>query len=88
MVHDPRILKVDTSRAYHSGNSLFVEVDIVLPPNMTLEEAHDIGESLQIKLESLKKVDRAFVHLDYEVDHKPKHKSSQAHQRRSTKEII
>jgi divalent metal cation (Fe/Co/Zn/Cd) transporter len=88
LTHDSRILKIDTARAYHSGNSLCVEVDIVLPPEMPLAEAHDIGESLQMKLETLKRVDRAFVHLDYEVEHKPEHKSSQARQRRSTKETV
>ena len=37
---------------------------------MTLREAHDIGESLQNKLELLQEVEVAFVHLDYENDHK------------------
>ncbi|KAL8514954.1 hypothetical protein ACS0TY_013875 [Phlomoides rotata] len=36
-------------------------------------EAHAIGESLQIKIEQLPEVERAFVHLDYECDHKPEH---------------
>ena len=26
---------------------MFVEVDIILPPDMSLKEAHDIGEALQ-----------------------------------------
>lgn len=76
MTHDPRITQIDTCRAYHNGNNFFVEVDIVLPPTMRLSEAHDIGESLQICFESLQNVDRAFVHLDYETDHKPEHKKS------------
>lgn len=89
LVHDRRILKVDTARAYHSGYSLYVEVDIVLSPDMPLAEAHDVGESLQMKLESLQQVDRAFVHLDYEVEHKPEHKASQSlRKRRSTKETV
>lgn len=89
LFHDSRILKIDTARAYHSGYSLFVEVDIVLPPDMPLAEAHDIGESLQTKLETLRQVDRAFVHIDYEVEHKPEHKASQSiRKRRSTKETV
>jgi divalent metal cation (Fe/Co/Zn/Cd) transporter len=76
MTHDSRILQVDTCRAYHSGSNYFVEIDIVLPPDMKLWEAHDIGEALQIEIESLPNVDRAFVHLDYETDHKPEHKKS------------
>ncbi len=41
-------------RAFHLGVGFLVEVDIVLPEEMTLKEAHDIGESLQIKLEQVK----------------------------------
>lgn len=50
---------------------MLVEVDIVLPPEMLLHEAHDIGEALQHKLEMLPEVERAHVHLDYETDHGP-----------------
>ncbi|KAI8911893.1 cation efflux family-domain-containing protein [Gorgonomyces haynaldii] len=74
MMHDPRIKQVDTCRAYSSGTNYFVEIDIVLPPDMTLQEAHDIGESLQMKVEDMPNVDRCFVHLDHESDHKPEHK--------------
>ncbi|KAJ3351452.1 hypothetical protein HDU91_006123 [Kappamyces sp. JEL0680] len=83
LTHDPRILKVDTTRAYHSGYTVFVEVDIMLPPEMQLREAHDIGESLQVKLESLAEVDRAFVHLDWETTHEPEHQKNH-HRRAST----
>lgn len=38
---------------------------------MVLRDSHDIGESLQQKLESLPDVERAFVHADYETSHKP-----------------
>jgi cation diffusion facilitator family transporter len=72
--HDRKIVAVDTVRAYHFGNQLLVEVDIVLPEDMSLKEAHDIGESLQIKLEDLEEVERAFVHLDWEFEHAPEHK--------------
>lgn len=40
---------------------------------MPLKEAHAIGESLQIKIEELQEVERAFVHLDFECSHKPEH---------------
>ncbi|ORZ14691.1 cation efflux family-domain-containing protein [Absidia repens] len=72
----PGVRQVDTCRAYFAGNNLFVEVDIVLPPDMPLSESHDIGEALQIKLESLPNVERAFVHADYETSHKPEHQKS------------
>lgn len=47
-----------------------VEVHIVLDENMRLKEAHDISESLQNAIESLPEVERAFVHADYEFEHK------------------
>ncbi|KAK4481744.1 hypothetical protein RD792_012654 [Penstemon davidsonii] len=71
--HDPQIKRVDTVRAYTFGVLYFVEVDIELPEDLPLKEAHAIGESLQIKIEQLSEVERAFVHLDYECDHKPEH---------------
>ena len=67
--HDPRIKAIDTVRAFHLSMGYMVEVDIILEENMTLMEAHDIGESLQSKLEKHPNVDRAFVHLDYNDDH-------------------
>lgn len=42
----------------HMGANVHVEIDIVLPPEMPLHEAHDIGEGLQHKLERLPEVDR------------------------------
>ncbi|KAF5768682.1 putative cation efflux protein [Helianthus annuus] len=71
--HHPKISRVDTVRAYTFGVLYFVEVDIELPEDLPLKEAHGIGESLQIKIEELPEVERAFVHLDYECDHKPEH---------------
>ncbi|CAA2980592.1 metal tolerance 4-like isoform X1 [Olea europaea subsp. europaea] len=71
--HSPQIKRVDTVRAYTFGVLYFVEVDIELPEDLQLKEAHAIGESLQIKIEKLSEVERAFVHLDYECDHKPEH---------------
>ncbi|EHA8588008.1 metal tolerance protein 4 [Cocos nucifera] len=71
--HDLQIKRVDTVRAYTFGVLYFVEVDIELPEDLPLKEAHAIGESLQIKIEELTEVERAFVHLDFECDHKPEH---------------
>ncbi|CAM8957922.1 unnamed protein product [Rhodiola kirilowii] len=74
--HHKAIKHIDTVRAYTFGSHYFVEVDIVLPADMHLQEAHDIGESLQEKLEQLPEIERAFVHLDYEYSHKPEHAQS------------
>lgn len=73
LFHDSRIVAIDTCRAYSSGSNFFVEVDIVLPPAMSLKEAHDIGEALQMKLERVENIERAFVHLDFEATHVPEH---------------
>ncbi|KAK0615387.1 Metal tolerance protein 9 [Lasiodiplodia hormozganensis] len=69
MTHDPRISKVDTCRAYHAGERLYVEVDIVMDPEICLRDSHDVSQTLQRKLEGLADVERAFVHVDYEHDH-------------------
>lgn len=39
-------------RAYTFGPRMFAEVDVVLPADMPLREAHDIGESLQVSVRS------------------------------------
>jgi len=73
LTHDPHVLYVDTVRAYHSGENYIVEVDVVMEPNLPLRIAHDVGEALQMKLECLPSVERAFVHIDHEFLHKPEH---------------
>jgi divalent metal cation (Fe/Co/Zn/Cd) transporter len=37
---------------------------------MQIQEAHDIATNLQMKLELLPEIERAFVHIDYEFQHK------------------
>uniref|UniRef100_A0A8I7B3R1 Cation efflux protein cytoplasmic domain-containing protein n=1 Tax=Hordeum vulgare subsp. vulgare TaxID=112509 RepID=A0A8I7B3R1_HORVV len=74
--HHKAVRHIDTVRAYTFGSHYFVEVDIVLPCDMPLQEAHDIGEALQEKLERLPEIERAFVHLDYEFTHQPEHAQS------------
>ncbi|KAK7093580.1 uncharacterized protein [Littorina saxatilis] len=69
--HNHQITMIDTVRAFHFGNRFLVEVDIVLPKEMMLDATHEIGESLQQKLESLRDVERAFVHVDWETEHRP-----------------
>nr|ASM90222.1 cation efflux family protein [Sesuvium portulacastrum] len=73
--HHEEIKQIDTVRAYTFGSHYFVEVDIVLPENMFLNQAHNIGETLQEKLEQLPEVERAFVHIDFECTHQPEHKT-------------
>ena len=73
MTHSPMIVAIDTVRAYHSGPRMIVEVDVVMDPDESLRATHDVAEELQMKLESLPDVERAYVHIDYETSHKPEH---------------
>ena len=71
--HDRRIIKVDTVRAYHVGAKLFVEIHIVMDPETPLRDSHDVGETLEHRIEKYfhAEVERAFVHMDYEWSHSP-----------------
>lgn len=71
------IKKIQGLQAYHAGDKLNVEVDIVLDEHMSLRDSHDLGESLQYVLESVPTVDRAFVHLDYASYNLPSHMQQQ-----------
>lgn len=51
--------------AYHAGDRITVEIDIILSESLKLKDSHDIAESLQYAIETLPFVERAFVHLDY-----------------------
>lgn len=72
------IKSIQGLQAYHAGDKLNVEVDVVLDEGMTLRDSHDLGESLQYVLESVPNVDRAFVHLDYTDYNLPSHMQQQA----------
>ncbi|KAL8795784.1 MAG: hypothetical protein Q9195_001836 [Heterodermia aff. obscurata] len=72
------IRKIQGLQAYHAGDKLNVEVDIVLDEKMSLRDSHDLGESLQYVLESVPSVDRAFVHLDYSDWNLSNHMQQQA----------
>jgi cation diffusion facilitator family transporter len=73
LTHSPIIEGIDTVRVYHSGPRLIAEVDVVMNAERTLRETHDVAEELQIKLESLPDIERAYVHVDFETTHAPEH---------------
>jgi divalent metal cation (Fe/Co/Zn/Cd) transporter len=52
---------------------LIAEVDVVMNAERSLRETHDVAEALQIKLESLPDIERAYVHVDFETTHAPEH---------------
>lgn len=47
------IKQIQGLQAYHSGDKLNVEVDIVLEETISLRDSHDLGESLQYVIESV-----------------------------------
>ncbi|UKZ73230.1 hypothetical protein TrVFT333_000872 [Trichoderma virens FT-333] len=67
------IRQIQNLRAYHAGDKLFVEVDIVLSAITPLKDSHDLSEVLTYFLESVPIVDRAFVHVDYLSYNAPTH---------------
>ena len=71
------IKQIQGLQAYHSGDRLNIEVDIVLDESMSLRDSHDVSESLQYVLESVPNVDRAFVHQDYAGYNLPSHLNQQ-----------
>lgn len=72
--HDPSVT-LDVVRAYHFGPNFLVEVELVMPRDTPLSESHDMGISLQHKIENLDECERCFVHIDYQHrdinDHDP-----------------
>jgi len=74
MTFSDQITAIDSCKAYHSGPDYIVEVDIVMPSDTPLSVAHDVSQDLQDQLETLPRVDRAFVHVDHEVSHQPEHR--------------
>ncbi|KAK0391533.1 hypothetical protein NLU13_1033 [Sarocladium strictum] len=53
--------------AYHAGDGVWAEFDLLLDENTPLNRSHDIAETLQYCAEGLAEVDRAFVTTDYAV---------------------
>ncbi|RDA88651.1 hypothetical protein CP532_4030 [Ophiocordyceps camponoti-leonardi (nom. inval.)] len=51
--------------AYHAGDGVWVEFDVLLSEDTPLGRSHDIAETLQYCAEALPYVDRAFVTTDY-----------------------
>lgn len=70
LTHSEAIQGINTVCVYHSGPRLIAEVDIVMDRKNTLADVHGVAEALQVKLESLPDVERAHIHLDYEMTHK------------------
>ncbi|KAK6582788.1 hypothetical protein PZA11_005196 [Diplocarpon coronariae] len=61
----PLVLGYKSITAYHAGDGIWVEIDILLDEKTSLEICHDIAETLQYCAEAVPEVDRAFVTYDY-----------------------
>eukprot|EP00769_Ergobibamus_cyprinoides_P003213 gnl/Ergobibamus_cyprinoides/444.p1 GENE.gnl/Ergobibamus_cyprinoides/444~~gnl/Ergobibamus_cyprinoides/444.p1 ORF type:complete len:317 (+),score=77.36 gnl/Ergobibamus_cyprinoides/444:127-951(+) len=66
---DPRVTAVDFLQAWTVGSRFYVEIHLVLPADMTLRDAHDIGDALERKIERSEDIERAYVHLDADFAH-------------------
>ena len=51
--------------AYHAGDGIWAEFDLLMSESTRLNRCHDIAETLQYCAEALPEVDRAFVSIDY-----------------------
>ena len=60
-------------KAYHAGDGVWAEFDILLNEDTSLRTSHDIAETLQYCAEGLDQVDRAFVSTDYSSSGPPGH---------------
>ena len=52
--------------AYHAGDGVWAELDILLDEKTPLARSHDVAETMQYCCEALTEVDRAFVTTDCE----------------------
>lgn len=58
------VVGIKAVTAYHAGDGVWAEYDILLDEKTPLRRTHDIAETLQYCAEALSEVDRAFVTTD------------------------
>ena len=61
----PVVAGIKAITAYHAGDGVWVEFDLLLDAETRLHRSHDVAETLQYCAEGLAEVDRAFVSTDY-----------------------
>eukprot|EP00667_Euglena_gracilis_P015720 EG_transcript_16373 len=72
--YEPENVHLDWLRCYHLGNNVVVEVEIVMPGDLTLHKTHDVAVRLQREIETISVVERAYVHVDHEHRDYDEHK--------------
>jgi cation diffusion facilitator family transporter len=55
---------VNSLRSHHVGNRFHIEIHIEVDRALSTQQSHDIGEEVQRSLESLKEINKVFVHID------------------------
>lgn len=63
----PVVEGIKSVTAYHAGDGVWAEFDILLNENTRLNRSHDVAETLQYCAEGIGEIDRAFVSTDYAV---------------------
>ncbi|POS82370.1 hypothetical protein EPUL_006529, partial [Erysiphe pulchra] len=58
--HSPTIQGLNTIRVYHSGPKLIAEIEILMHPDRSLRQTRHVAEELQIKLQKLPDIERAY----------------------------
>lgn len=58
------VIGIHDVRAHYVGNYIHVEIHISLDQNLTMTQAHDIGENVQKEVEAIEGIHKAFVHID------------------------
>lgn len=70
------VRSVSSCEMYYAGDEIVVEADVVLPVEMPLKAAHDLGEVLTHAIEMMPDIGRAYIHLDYNPSGQPAHISA------------
>ncbi|KAK5203263.1 hypothetical protein LTR96_010923 [Exophiala xenobiotica] len=69
----PLVAGFKSITAYHMGDGIWVEFDLLLDEQTSLRDTHDISQTLQYCCEALPEVDRAFVAIDYSAQNPAGH---------------
>lgn len=59
--------KVSYLEVYHAGTELICEADLQFPRETPFEVVHNVSEAIQVALECLEDVNRAYIHADFTV---------------------
>lgn len=65
--------RVSYLEVYHAGTELICEADVQFPKETPFEVVHNVSEAIQVALECLEDVNRAYIHADFTVLNPPSH---------------